>query len=66
MKIYITKINESWIIDRIKKEWTKNNKKINTKNPYFSEIIWNIVLGLQSLTLLKNLRIKKLFNQFTT
>ena len=42
MKIYLTKINESWIIDRIKKEWTSSNKKITTKNLYFSDIIWNI------------------------
>jgi len=42
MKIYITKINESWIIDRIKSEWISNNKKITAMHPYFSEIIWDI------------------------
>ena len=26
MKIYISKINESWIIDRLKREWIQYNK----------------------------------------
>lgn len=41
MKIHITKIKESWIIDRIKKEWIENNKNY-TQYPIFSDIIWAI------------------------
>ena len=42
MKVYTTKINESWIIDRIKKEWIENNKNIITKSRYFADIVWII------------------------
>jgi len=42
MKIYINKINESWIVDRIKKEWSEANKDISTKNIFRSNIIWII------------------------
>ena len=42
MKIYLTDISESWIIDRIKREWIVNNKKITTKFSFLSDIIWDI------------------------
>ena len=42
MKIYINKINENWVVDRLKKEWIKNNKDINTKSLMRSDIIWII------------------------
>ena len=60
MKIYLTKINESWIIDRIKNEWTVNNKKITTKNPYFSEIIWDIAPWASKPTFIKKFIKKKI------
>ena len=60
MKIYLTKINESWIIDRIKNEWTVNNKKITTKNPYFSEIIWDIAPWASKPTFIKKFKKKKI------
>lgn len=60
MKIYLTKINESWIIDRIKNEWTVNNKKITTKNPYFSEIIWDIAPWASKPTFIKKFKNKKI------
>ena len=60
MKIYLTKINESWIIDRIKNEWTVNNKKITTKNPYFSNIIWDIAPWASKPTYLKKFKNKKI------
>ena len=54
MKIYISKINESWIIDRIKKEWIINNKSLISKHPYFSDIIWIIApWGIDEKFLLK-------------
>ena len=42
MKIYINKLNESWIVDRLKKEWTFHNKLITTKRISRSDIIWII------------------------
>ena len=42
MKIYLSKINESWIIDRMRKEWYEYNKSISTVNKWSSNIIWII------------------------
>ncbi len=42
MKIYLSQINESWIIDRIRDEWYQNNKDISTKFLIKSDIIWII------------------------
>lgn len=42
MKIYINKINESWIVDRVKKEWFEANADITTKVIFRSNIIWII------------------------
>lgn len=41
-QIYLNKISENWIVDRIKKEWVKNNKNISTKYLKSSNIIWII------------------------
>ena len=42
MKIYINKLNESWIVDRLKKEWSDNNRFITTKRIKKADIIWII------------------------
>ena len=42
MKIYLSKINESWIIDRVRKEWYENNKDISTKFIKKPDVIWII------------------------
>jgi hypothetical protein len=42
MKVYLTKINESWIIDRIRKEWYSTNSSISTKYGFRSDIVWMI------------------------
>lgn len=42
MKIYTNQINESWIIDRVIKEWYENNKDISTNKVRESDIIWII------------------------
>ena len=42
MKIYTNQINESWIIDRVIKEWNENNKDISTNKVRESDIIWII------------------------
>ena len=42
MKIYLSKINESWIVDRVRKEWYANNSDISSKYIYNSDFIWII------------------------
>ena len=42
MKVYLNKINESWIIDRVRKDWYKNNKDISTNLINKSNIFWII------------------------
>ena len=42
MKIYLSKINESWIVDRVRKEWYLYNKEISTKFLFNADIIWII------------------------
>jgi len=42
MKIFLSKINESWIVDRVRKEWYENNPEISTKFIQKSKIIWII------------------------
>ncbi len=42
MKIFISKINESWIIDRVRSEWIENNKDISTNSLRNADIIWII------------------------
>jgi len=60
VKIYLTKINESWIIDRIKKEWINNNKEITSRTPYLSQIIWNVAPWTTSPSFLKKFQNKKI------
>ena len=40
MNIYLNKVNESWIIDRIRKDWYKNKKNISTKILRNSDLVW--------------------------
>jgi len=40
MKVFIPKIKEDWIIDRIRKEWYEYSKEISTNVSFFSDIIW--------------------------
>ena len=42
MKIYLSNLNESWIVDRIREEWYKYNPEISTKLVGRSDIIWII------------------------
>jgi len=42
MRIYLSKIKESWIIDRLRKDWYDSNPEISTKKLMFSDIIWII------------------------
>lgn len=60
MKINITKIKESWIIDRIKSEWIENNKLMYSRYPLFSDLIWAIAPWSISLDFLKKFKSKKI------
>ena len=40
MKIYIPKVRENWIIDRIRKEWYESTNNISTKFITSADIIW--------------------------
>jgi len=42
MKIYTNKIKESWIIDRVIKEWNQQNSDLITKKIKESDIVWII------------------------
>ena len=42
MKVYLSKINESWIVDRVRDEWLKNNQEISTENIHESDVVWII------------------------
>ncbi len=59
MKVYTTKINESWIIDRIKAEWIENNQNIITKSIYFADIVWIIAPWSIEVSTYKKFRNKK-------
>ena len=42
MKIFLSKINESWIVDRMRYDWYEYNDIISTENISSSNIIWII------------------------
>ena len=42
MKIFLSKINESWIVDRMRSDWYEYNNTISTENIGSSNIIWII------------------------
>lgn len=42
MKIYLSKINESWIVDRVREEWYQFNNSISTNKIKEADIIWVI------------------------
>lgn len=59
MKIYVSKINESWIVDRFRDEWIKNNSQINTTFAFKADIIWLIAPWVWRNISKKNLAKKK-------
>ena len=40
MKIYILEAHESWIVDRISKEWKQYNKETIVSTPEEADILW--------------------------
>lgn len=59
MKIYISKINESWVVDRFRSEWIENNSDITSKYIYNADIIWIIAPWLWKKIPNKYLELKK-------
>lgn len=59
MKIYLSKINESWIVDRVRREWYENNKDISTKYISNADILWIISPWLWKKIPKKHLKQKK-------
>lgn len=59
MKIYIPKINESWIVDRFRREWIANNKDLHTPFINNCDIIWILSPWTWSKISQKNLKNKK-------
>jgi glycosyltransferase involved in cell wall biosynthesis len=42
MKVYLSKINESWVVDRMRAEWYEFNHNISTENPKDADLVWII------------------------
>ena len=42
MKVYLSKINESWVVDRMRAEWYEFNHNISTENPKDADLVWMI------------------------
>ena len=42
MKIFLSTLNESWVVDRFRKDWYLNNLEISTEKIKESDIIWII------------------------
>tara|TARA_B100000131_G_scaffold319884_1_gene366682 strand:- start:652 stop:1587 length:936 start_codon:yes stop_codon:yes gene_type:complete len=42
LKVFLSEINESWIVDRIREDWYKENSDISTRNIKNAEMIWII------------------------
>ena len=40
MKVFLNKINESWVVDRFRDEWFEYNQDISTTNLKDADIIW--------------------------
>ena len=59
MKIYLSKINESWVVDRFKDEWLEYNDEISTKKIKDSDIIWIISPWLWKKIPKRHLKTKK-------
>ena len=53
MRIYISRANESWIVDRFREEWYEHNQSISVNKISKSEIVWIIAPWV-----LKNLHTK--------
>ena len=58
MKVYLTNLNESWIVDRLRKEWYQHNPSISTEKIKESDVVWIIAPWIWKKTKKQNLRSK--------
>ena len=58
MKVYLTNLNESWIVDRLRKEWYEHNPSISTEKIKESDIVWIIAPWIWKKTKKQYLRSK--------
>lgn len=59
MKIYLSKINESWIVDRVREEWYLHNKNLSTEKIKEAEILWIIAPWVWKKIPVRHLKRKK-------
>ena len=59
MKVYLSKVNESWIVDRIRNEWYEKHKNYSTKFIGQSDIVWIISPWLWKKIPTRHLKNKK-------
>ena len=59
MKVYLTNLNESWIVDRLRDEWYRHNSSISTESIKEADIVWIIAPWLWKNIKKKHLRDKK-------
>jgi len=60
MKVFLTKINESWIVDRVREEFYKNNKEIVTNSIKKADIVWIIAPWMWDKLDFKKIKNKKI------
>lgn len=73
MKVFLSKINESWVVDRFRSDWYKHNIEISTNSIKNADIIWIISPWIWKNIKSKYLKEKKVvcsvyhidFDQFT-
>ena len=59
MKIYLSNINESWVVDRFRRDWYENNQRISTDSIKEADIIWIIAPWIWKKVPKKYLKTKK-------
>lgn len=59
MKIYLSNINESWVVDRFRRDWYENNQQISTDSVKEADIIWIIAPWIWKKVPKKFLKTKK-------
>lgn len=59
MRIYISRANESWIVDRFREEWYEHNQSISVNKISKSEIVWIIAPWSFKKTYIPKIKNKK-------
>ena len=59
MRIYISRANESWIVDRFREEWYEHNQSTSVNKISKSEIVWIIAPWSFKKTYIPKIKNKK-------